>query len=147
MVGLTQKQLKALPASVTGIPRTESPEELVRLYAEADCFVNPTYEDTYPTVNMEAIACGTPVAAYAVGGCIEQLTLATGKTVPCGNVKALAEAAVSLGSLKEQCTQACSSHAQAFFNRKDAMATYMAQYSEIIGDGMKNEKRKYLEHT
>lgn len=36
------------------IPRTNSPQELAAIYTAADVFANPTYEDNYPTVNLEA---------------------------------------------------------------------------------------------
>ena len=55
------------------IPRTNSPQELAAIYTTADVFVNPTYEDNYPTVNLEAQACGTRVVTYDTGGCRETL--------------------------------------------------------------------------
>ena len=53
--------------------RTNNQGELAELYSSADCFVNPTYEDNYPTVNLEAIACGCFVITYDIGGCEETL--------------------------------------------------------------------------
>ena len=55
------------------LPRTSSAKELAQIYSAADVFVNPTYEDTFPTVNMEAEACGTPVITYNTGGCAETI--------------------------------------------------------------------------
>lgn len=55
------------------IPRTNSPQELAAIYTTADVLVNPTYEDNYPTVNLEAQACGTRVVTYDTGGCRETL--------------------------------------------------------------------------
>ena len=60
-------------SSVVCIPRTNSAKELAEIYTAADVFVNPTYEDNYPTVNLEAQACGTKVITYDTGGCIETL--------------------------------------------------------------------------
>ena len=71
MVGLNEKQLKEIPLNILGIKRTENQSELAGLYSTADVFFNPTYEDNYPTVNLEAIACGTPVLTYDTGGSIE----------------------------------------------------------------------------
>ena len=34
-------------------------------------FVNPTIQDNFPTVNLEAVACGTPVVTYDTGGSSE----------------------------------------------------------------------------
>ena len=53
--------------------RTNNAFELAEIYSAADYFVNPTYEDNYPTVNLEAKACGTKVITYNTGGCVETL--------------------------------------------------------------------------
>lgn len=85
VVGLNDDQLAASPhdtrASFMGIKRTESREQLVGLYSTADVLFNPTKEDNYPTVNLEAEACGTPVVTYDVGGCRETLHLEDSRAV------------------------------------------------------------------
>jgi glycosyltransferase involved in cell wall biosynthesis len=48
-----------------------SPEDLARLYSAADVFVFPSRTDTFGLVMLEALACGTPVAAYPVQGPID----------------------------------------------------------------------------
>lgn len=73
LVGLSDDQLRALPNNIMGIKRTNSPKELAEIYTVADVFVNPTYEDNYPTVNLEAKACGTPVITYRTGGSPESV--------------------------------------------------------------------------
>ena len=89
VVGLTQRQRKTLPPGVIGILRTENPTELAEIYTAADVLVNPTYEDTYPTVNLEAAACGTPVITYRTGGSVE--SVAPDCVVERGDVEGLAE--------------------------------------------------------
>ena len=71
LVGLSEKQVKEMPAVIVGLARTDSREELAGIYSAADVFFNPTVEDNYPTVNLEAEACGTPVVTYDAGGCAE----------------------------------------------------------------------------
>ena len=68
LVGLSGTQLKDLPTGMVGIPRTNSVQELAEYYSAADVFVNPTWEDNFPTTNIEALACGTPVVTYRTGG-------------------------------------------------------------------------------
>lgn len=68
LVGLTEKQIKQMPKKILGIRRTNSAKELAAIYTAADVFVNPTYEDNYPTVNLEAKACGLPIITYNAGG-------------------------------------------------------------------------------
>lgn len=71
MVGLTDEQLEKLPENIIGIKRTASVKELVFIYSSADVFLNLSYCENYPTVNLEARACGTPIITYATGGSSE----------------------------------------------------------------------------
>lgn len=73
LVGLDNKQLKSLPKNIIGIKKTSSVEELAKIYTTSDVFFNPTYEDNYPTVNLESISCGTPIITYNTGGSPETL--------------------------------------------------------------------------
>lgn len=73
LVGLNPEQAKQMPANVIAISRTNSQQELAEIYTAADVFFNPTYEDNYPTVNLEAQACGTRVVTYDTGGSKETL--------------------------------------------------------------------------
>lgn len=71
LVGLSEEQIKTIPDNIIGISATNNVQELASLYTLAYAFVNPTLEDNYPTTNIEAIACGTPVITYATGGSVE----------------------------------------------------------------------------
>ncbi|WP_297669209.1 glycosyltransferase [Thomasclavelia sp.] len=68
LIGLNSKQIKQLPSNIIGISRTESVQELVKWYSAAYVYFNPTLEDNYPTTNLEAISCGTPVVTFETGG-------------------------------------------------------------------------------
>ena len=68
LVGATDKQIRSFPRGIIGLPRVSSQKELAVIYTAADVLVNPTHQDNYPTVNLEARACGTPVVTYDVGG-------------------------------------------------------------------------------
>lgn len=73
LVGVDDKQKKSLPNNMTLINRTNNVNELVEIYSSADVFFNPTYEDNFPTTNLEAQACGTPVITYNTGGSPESI--------------------------------------------------------------------------
>ena len=73
LVGLSKNQVKEMPAGIVGLGRTNSSQKLAGIYSTADVFFNPTTEDNFPTVNLEAEACGTPVVTYDTGGCAETL--------------------------------------------------------------------------
>ncbi len=94
LVGLSRKQVRYLPKAIVGIERTNSVNELVELYTAADVYVNPTYEDNYPTTNLEAIACGTPVITYNTGGSGESASL-YGAVVEKGQINKLVETITS----------------------------------------------------
>jgi len=73
LVGTNKKQIKLLPKNILAIPSTANVKELVEIYSASDMLVNPTYEDNYPTVNLEALACGIPVITYNTGGSVESV--------------------------------------------------------------------------
>ncbi len=73
LVGISEAQMKTLSSNIIGITKTNNAKELAEIYTAADVFVNFTYEDNYPTVNLEAQACGTPVITYNTGGSIESV--------------------------------------------------------------------------
>lgn len=87
IVGLNTSQMEKLPDNVKGILKTNNPEELAALYSAANVFINPTLEDNYPTTNLEAISCGTPVVTFDVGGCREQINESNGRLVKKGSVE------------------------------------------------------------
>ena len=76
MIGLTKRQIAKLPAGIVGLERTDSQKQLAEIYSAADVFFNPTYEDNFPTVNLEAEACGLAVVTYDTGGSRETLHMA-----------------------------------------------------------------------
>lgn len=91
LVGLNDKQIKSLPENIIGIKRTNNPQELAGIYTTADVFFNPTYEDNYPTTNLEALACGTPVVTYNTGGSPECLRMGQGSIVEKGDLESACE--------------------------------------------------------
>ena len=98
LVGLNEKQISALPNNIIGISSTESASELAEIYTAADVFVNPTLEDNYPTVNLEAQACGTPVITYNTGGSPESVDFKG--VVSKSDVKAIADLVKQTKQLK-----------------------------------------------
>ena len=60
LVGVNDKQLKLLPKNIIGIKKTNNTKELAEIYTAADVFFNPSKEETFGMVTIEAMACGTP---------------------------------------------------------------------------------------
>ena len=96
LVGTDDRIDQQLPEEVISIHRTSNQKELAEIYTMADVFVNPTREENYPTVNMEALACGTPVITFNTGGSPEIIDEKTGIVVECDDEDALYAAIVSL---------------------------------------------------
>lgn len=91
LIGVSKKVKKILPDGIVAIERTESREELAAWYTASDYFLNLTYYDTFPTVNLEALACGTPVITYKTGGSPESLTDKCGLSSEKGNIDLIAK--------------------------------------------------------
>lgn len=89
IVGIKEEEKKYLPDTITAIERTSNQKELVEYYCKADYLINTTYEDTFPTVNLEAIACGIPVITYDAGGSPEIIDENTGYVVSVGDTEAI----------------------------------------------------------
>lgn len=133
LIGLKPEQISSLPEGVKGISRTENTDEIAMLYSGAEAFVNPTYVDNFPTVNIEALACGTPVITYNTGGSSETIDDDTGIVVGKGNVKGL-QSAVSELMLKDRQSLAdkCRNRAEVFCNSKNMCEKYITLYEKHI---------------
>lgn len=133
LVGLTTKQIQQLPKSIIGITRTENIQTLAEIYSTSDVFINPTYEDTFPTTNLEALSCGTPVITYKTGGSPEAIDDLTGIVVERGNIKQLIKAIEQVRKNgKEHYTDACRNRAIQYYNKDDRFEDYISLYNEIL---------------
>ena len=98
MVGTDDSIDKQLPKNIISIHRTNNQKELAEIYSAADVFLNPTREDNYPSVNMEAIACGTKVVAFDTGGCQEILSNFNGTIIKDKSLENVIKAIVAVTS-------------------------------------------------
>lgn len=128
---MTEDQKKRMPARVHIVERTENVQALAALYAQATVLLNPTWQDNYPTVNLEAIACGTPVVTYRTGGSVEALTEATGRIVPQGDVPAMLVAARELAADRTVTSVRCREHALRHFDKEACYLHYIALYERL----------------
>ena len=100
------------------------------IYSAADVFVNPTREDNYPTVNMEALACGTPVITFNTGGSPEMLDDTCGIVVEREDIDGLVEAIQSVVEKKTFSLEACLKKAEEF-NQEICFQKYLDLYRRI----------------
>lgn len=128
----TDEQRSRLPAGVRLIERTENIGKLASLYARSTVFVNPTWQDNYPTVNLEAIACGTPVVTYRTGGSVEAVSEGTGYVVEQGDVAAMLDKLRTLAAGDRAATSACCRQwALAHFRKEDCYKNYIQLYENL----------------
>lgn len=129
LVGLTSKQISALPENILKLAKTNSVGELAELYTMADVYVNPTLEDNFPTTNLEALSCGTPIITYATGGSSEALDKSCGISVGKGNLKALIGAINKMAQSKPSTTD-CTKRAM-LYDKKNMCEGYLNIYSLV----------------
>lgn len=114
LVGTDETVDCKLPDSIISIHRTTDLHELAELYTAADLFVNPTRQDNFPTVNLEALACGTPVLTFRTGGSPEAIDADCGMAVEKDNIDALERAIRSIAEKNPFAPEACIRRAQEF---------------------------------
>ena len=140
--GCNKEQLKQLPESVIGIGYITDRNEMAKLYSMADVFVNVTLEDSLPTVNIEAQACGTPVITYESGGSPETISERTGLVVPKGDKEALLIAILKIKDRgKVFYEQNCLKHVEENFIIKDRYEEYVDLYKNIKEGGVFKHER------
>jgi glycosyltransferase involved in cell wall biosynthesis len=133
LIGLSKKQRRHLPSNIIGLSRTENQKELAMLYSRANVFVNPTYVDNFPTTNLEALACGTPVVTYKTGGSPEALDEHTGRIVEKGSItelKAALRSVIEAG--KDSFSSQCRKRAELLYNKYDRFGDYINLYKQIL---------------
>lgn len=134
VIGVSEVQKNVMPDGVIGICRTDNIEELVRYYSSADVFINPTYEDNFPTTNIEALACGTPVVTYRTGGSPEAIDEQTGIVVEVGDINGLVDGIkkVCQSDHKEETIRLCRERAVKYFNKDDRYKEYLDLYQSLL---------------
>lgn len=129
LVGVDERQVSRLPKGIIGIAKTNNPSELAEIYSDSDIFVNPTLEDNYPTTNLEALACGTPVITFNSGGSTECLNDECGMVVERGDLNGLIDAIrVVRKNGKNIYVKKCMQRARRLFDKDDRFAEYVKLY-------------------
>ena len=135
LIGLSKKQIKHISNNIIAISRTESIRELAQWYSTADVFVNPTTQDNFPTTNLEALACGTPVITYDTGGSPEAVDAATGIVVAKNDVDGIVKAINALGLLDyNEMKTNCRRRAEKLYNNETRYIDYLKIFEETLSN-------------
>lgn len=132
VIGLNKSEERA-PDNVITIERTNNARTLAAYYSAADVFVNPTYDDNYPTTHMEAQACGTAVVSYDTGGCKENILAPYGACVKKGDIEELT-AAVQRTAESGYDKAELSLRSREAFDKTLCFSKYVSLYKRITGD-------------
>ena len=105
---------KLLPNNVISIHRTQNQKELAELYTAATVFANPTREEMFGMVNIEALACGTPVVTFRTGGSPECIDDKSGIIVEKDAIDEMKDAIVQVCEEQKFARKDCEKRAQKF---------------------------------
>lgn len=130
LVGTNDKVDKLLPDNIISIHRTNNQTELAEIYTAVDLFVNPTREENYPTVNMESVACGTPVLTFKTGGSWEMLNEKTGYFVDVDDIDGMKKQIEKICIGKVFSAEDCIERAK-FFDKDLKFQEYVKLYESL----------------
>ena len=122
---------RQLPANIIHIRKTSDVKELVEIYSAADLFVNPTIDDNFPTVNMEAIVCGCPVLTYNTGGCAEIIDEKSGKAIEANDYETLKKEIMNICENSPYRKKDCIKRASRF-NMIDKYDEYIELFDQLL---------------
>lgn len=127
LVGTNDEVDKHLPANIISIHKTANQEELAKIYTAADVFANATREETFGLVNVEALACGTPVVTFETGGSPETIDEKCGLLVKKNDVEGLKQGIIRICEENPFSKEDCISRA-AKFERNATYQKYVDLY-------------------
>ncbi len=131
LVGTNDDIDKLLPDNIISIHRTHDQRELAEIYTAADLFVNPTREEVLGLVNVESLACGTPVVTFRTGGSPECIDKTCGSVVDCDDIDALEREICRISNEQPYSQQACTYRAKAF-DRNERFEEYYQLYEDAL---------------
>jgi glycosyltransferase involved in cell wall biosynthesis len=131
LVGTDEQVDLSLPDTILSIHRTNNQEDLAKIYTAANVFVNPTREDVLGMVNLESLACGTPVITFKTGGSTECIDEFSGAVVECDDVDALEFEIKKICEKGDGLRNACLKRAR-LFDVDDKFNEYIDLYTDML---------------
>lgn len=131
LVGTDDNIDKLLPKNIISIHKTSNQQELAEIYSMADLFVNPTREEVFGMVNVEALACGTPVLTYNTGGSPECVDKTCGSIVDCNDINGLQAEIIKICEEKSFSKEDCIRRAKCF-DEINNFAEYLLLYRGVL---------------
>lgn len=137
LVGVSTQQKGLLPDNIIAIERTSNADELAKLYSSANVYANLTYADTFPTTNIESLACGIPVITYRTGGSPEAISEDIGFVIEQGDLDGVIAAINEINAKGKDFYRAkCRERAVKNFRKEDRYNDYIKLYENILKDSI-----------
>lgn len=133
LVGVNEADEKTLPERIVSVRRTRDQHELAQLYTMADVFANPTREEVLGLVNIEALACGTPVVTFRTGGCVEVADETCGCVTGENTADAMRREIIRICEEKPYQAEDCVKRARSFDKEKKT-GEYIRLYEKLMQD-------------
>ena len=135
LVGLSDKQINDLPKGIIGIKRTESIDELAKLYSAADVITSLSYLEAFGLTPVEGFACGTPAIVYNCTSTPELITPEIGLVVEPGNIDEINSAIRIIKERgKSYYSSNCRKQAEVLYKKEDRYGDYIKLYEQIINN-------------
>jgi glycosyltransferase involved in cell wall biosynthesis len=133
LIGLTEDQIKALPAKIIGLKRTNSATELAQFYSMADIVLNLSYQETFGLTTVEGMACGTPGIVYNTTASPELLSNETGLVIEAGDIEGVNNAVRTLIEKgKRSFTSHCVNRVYSLYNKDTQFQKYINYYESLL---------------
>ncbi len=135
LIGIDNKKLEKEYPNIITIPKTNNINDLVEYYNNADIFINPTLEDNFPTTNIEALACGTPVITFNTGGSGECINMNNGRITKEKNEQAILDEIKYIIDNKTKYNRLeISEFAHDKYSKSKMSTSYYDLYKSVIND-------------
>lgn len=131
IIGTNPEVDKLLPDNIISIHHTYDRKELAQYYSMADLFINPTREDNFPTVNIEALACGCPVLTFNTGGSPEIIDKTCGSVVEVDDIDSFIEEIKRICQSKPYSKQMCLKRSK-LYDMNDRFMDYIKLFDSLI---------------
>lgn len=132
LVGTNDDLDKLLPNNIISIHKTTNVDELLEIYNAADVLFNPTREEVFGLVNVEALACGTPVVAFNTGGCPEIInSIEVGSIVKSNTVEESIDRIIEVIENNKTIPKKCVERARDF-DVNNMYKSYISLYNRVL---------------
>jgi len=137
LLGVKKSEINNLPNNLIGVPYTSDKKLLSKYFSLADVFINLTLEDTFPTINIESLACGTPIVTFDSGGSPEIIDKKTGVVVDKGNFEKVLSAINKIKNSDVNYKTNCRERAEKLYRNTECYNKYIRLYTELMSNSSK----------